>query len=99
MWVLLAFTSAFFLGFYDIAKKKSLNGKAVLSVLFCNTLLVVDSNDFHFHFNCRFRIFLLTLISGFADCRNFNDTEGKCNCIVYCRSIALQGKEPQVKGN
>lgn len=38
MWVLLAFTSAFFLGFYDIAKKKSLNGNAVLSVLFCNTL-------------------------------------------------------------
>lgn len=39
MWVLLAFTSAFFLGFYDIAKKKSLNGNAVLSVLFCNTLI------------------------------------------------------------
>lgn len=38
MWVLLAFTSAFFLGFYDIAKKKSLNGNAVLSVLFCNTV-------------------------------------------------------------
>ena len=38
MWVLLAFTSAFFLGFDDIAKKKSLNGNAVLSVLFCNTL-------------------------------------------------------------
>ena len=38
MWVLLAFTSAFFLGFYDVAKKKSLNGNAVLSVLFCNTL-------------------------------------------------------------
>jgi len=38
MWVLLAFISAFFLGFYDIAKKKSLNGNAVLSVLFCNTL-------------------------------------------------------------
>lgn len=38
MWILLAFTSAFFLGFYDIAKKKSLNGNAVLSVLFCNTL-------------------------------------------------------------
>lgn len=38
MWVLLAFVSAFFLGFYDIAKKKSLNGNAVLTVLFCNTI-------------------------------------------------------------
>ena len=38
MWVLLAFVSAFFLGFYDVAKKKSLNGNAVLSVLFCNTI-------------------------------------------------------------
>lgn len=38
MWVFLAFVSAFFLGFYDIAKKKSLNGNAVLSVLFFNTI-------------------------------------------------------------
>jgi transporter family protein len=38
MWVLLAFVSAFFLGFYDVAKKKSLSGNAVLSVLFCNTI-------------------------------------------------------------
>lgn len=38
MWVLLAFVSAFFLGFYDISKKKSLEGNAVLSVLFCNTI-------------------------------------------------------------
>ena len=38
MWVLLAFVSAFFLGFYDVAKKKSLNGNAVLTVLFCNTV-------------------------------------------------------------
>ncbi len=38
MWVLLAFVSAFFLGFYDVAKKKSLNGNAVLAVLFCNTI-------------------------------------------------------------
>lgn len=38
MWVLLAFVSAIFLGFYDIAKKKSLVGNSVLTVLFCNTL-------------------------------------------------------------
>ncbi len=38
MWVLLAAVSALFLGFYDIAKKKSLTGNAVLTVLFFNTV-------------------------------------------------------------
>ena len=39
MWLLLAFTSAFMLGLYDISKKKSLTGNAVLPVLFINILL------------------------------------------------------------
>ena len=39
MWVLLAFLSAFLLGCYDICKKKSLNGNAVIPVLFFNTLI------------------------------------------------------------
>lgn len=39
MWLILAFASAALLGFYDIFKKKSLNGNAVLPVLFINTLL------------------------------------------------------------
>ncbi len=38
MWVLLAFVSAFFLGFYDVAKKKSLVENSVPTVLFLNTL-------------------------------------------------------------
>ena len=38
MWVALAFVSAFFLGFYDVAKKKSLAGNPVPAVLFLNTL-------------------------------------------------------------
>lgn len=38
MWVLLGMLSALFLGFYDIAKKKSLTGNAVLTVLFLNTV-------------------------------------------------------------
>lgn len=38
MWVFLAFISAFFLGFYDVAKKQSLKDNAVLSVLFLNTI-------------------------------------------------------------
>ena len=39
MWVLLAFVSAFLLGCYDVCKKKSLNGNAVIPVLFFNTLI------------------------------------------------------------
>lgn len=38
MWLLLAFTSAALLGFYDVFKKKSLKENAVLPVLFLNTL-------------------------------------------------------------
>jgi len=39
MWILLAFLSAFLLGCYDICKKKSLDGNAVIPVLFFNTLV------------------------------------------------------------
>ncbi len=39
MWVSLAFLSAFLLGCYDICKKKSLDGNAVIPVLFLNTLI------------------------------------------------------------
>lgn len=38
MWIVLAFVSAFFLGCYDISKKTSVNGNAVIPVLFLNTL-------------------------------------------------------------
>lgn len=38
MWLILAFLSAALLGFYDSFKKKSLNGNAVIPVLFLNTL-------------------------------------------------------------
>lgn len=38
MWLLLAFLSAFLLGFYDVFKKQSLKDNAVLPVLFLNTL-------------------------------------------------------------
>ena len=39
MWVTLAFISAFLLGCYDVNKKMSLNGNAVIPVLFFNTLI------------------------------------------------------------
>lgn len=38
MWLLLAFVSATFLGFYDSSKKASLKGNAVLPVLLINTI-------------------------------------------------------------
>lgn len=38
MWLALAFVSAFFLGCYDICKKKSVQDNAVIPVLFFNTL-------------------------------------------------------------
>lgn len=37
MWLLLAFTSAFLLGLYDVAKKQSLRDNAVLTVILLNT--------------------------------------------------------------
>lgn len=38
MWLTLAFCSAFLLGLYDVCKKASLTGNAVIPVLFLNTL-------------------------------------------------------------
>ncbi len=38
MWVLLALTSAFFLGFYDVLKKLSVNSNAVLPVLLISSI-------------------------------------------------------------
>lgn len=38
MWLFLAFVSAFFLGCYDISKKKAVSNNAVIPVLFFNTL-------------------------------------------------------------
>lgn len=38
MWLAFAFLSAFLLGFYDVFKKQSLKGNAVIPVLFLNTL-------------------------------------------------------------
>lgn len=39
MWLLLAFTSAALLGFYDAFKKEAVGGNAVIPVLFLNTLI------------------------------------------------------------
>jgi len=39
MWLIYSFLSAALLGFYDVFKKKSLSGNAVIPVLFLNTLI------------------------------------------------------------
>ena len=39
MWVGVAFLSALMLGLYDVAKKRSLMGNAVVAVLWFNTLI------------------------------------------------------------
>lgn len=54
MWLILAFVSAFFLGCYDISKKKSVNNNAVIPVLFLNTLF------------CSLLLLPLVLISTFS---------------------------------
>ncbi|MDR1091535.1 MAG: DMT family transporter [Prevotella sp.] len=54
MWLALAFVSAFFLGCYDICKKKSVDGNAVIPVLFLNT------------FFCAVLLSPLVLISAFS---------------------------------
>ena len=54
MWLGLAFLSAFFIGCYDIAKKKSVNNNAVIPVLFLNTLF------------CSALLFPLLLLSRFT---------------------------------
>jgi len=53
MWLALAFVSAFFLGCYDISKKTSLQGNAVIPVLFLNTMF------------CTLLLFPLFLLSRF----------------------------------
>ncbi len=54
MWLLLAFTSAALLGFYDVFKKQSLKDNAVIPVLFLNTLF------------CTFIFLPLILLSSFT---------------------------------
>ena len=56
MWLVLAFVSATFLGFYDTSKKASLKGNAVLPVLFLNTIFST----------LIFSPFLLDYIGGFG---------------------------------
>ena len=78
MWVALAFASAFLLGCYEVNKKISLNGNAVIPVLFLNTLI---SSLIFVPF-----IFLSFCTSVLDDTRFLRDTCSRiyqgCHCFV-----------------
>lgn len=52
-WVLASLVSAFFLGLYDLSKKRALEGNAVVPVLFLSTV-------------CGAAVWLALLLAGFA---------------------------------
>jgi transporter family protein len=63
MWLVLAFVSAIFLGFYDTSKKASLRDNAVLPVLFLNTVFsTLIFSPFLLDYICGFGWFSGTLL-------------------------------------
>lgn len=89
MWLVLAFVSATFLGFYDTSKKASLKGNAVLPVLFLNTVFST----------LIFSPFLLDYIGGFGwfsgtflDTVPFGGTDGsvlKAHLLVILKAFIV----------
>ena len=89
MWLVLAFVSATFLGFYDTSKKASLKGNAVLPVLFLNTVFST----------LIFSPFLLDYIGGFGwftgtflDTVPFSGTDGsmlKAHLLVVLKAFIV----------
>ncbi|MBR5199861.1 MAG: EamA family transporter [Bacteroidales bacterium] len=89
MWLVLAFVSATFLGFYDTSKKASLKGNAVLPVLFLNTVFST----------LIFSPFLLDYLGGFGwftgtflDTVPFSGTDGsmlKAHLLVVLKAFIV----------
>ena len=89
MWLVLAFVSATFLGFYDTSKKASLKGNAVLPVLFLNTVFST----------LIFSPFLLDYLGGFGwftgtflDTVPFSGTDGsmlKAHLLVILKAFIV----------
>ena len=89
MWLILAFVSATFLGFYDTSKKASLKGNAVLPVLFLNTVFST----------LIFSPFLLDYLGGFGwftgtflDTVPFSGTDGsmlKAHLLVILKAFIV----------
>ncbi len=83
MWLILAFTSAIMLGFYDVAKKQALRHNAVPNILLLNTLL----SSF---------IFLPVIISGEFSMGWFNNTifdigpaTPRAHLLIFIKSIIV----------
>ena len=83
MWLILAFTSAIMLGFYDVAKKQALRYNAVPNILLLNTLLSS-------------LIFLPVIISGEFSMGWFNNTifdigpaTPRAHLLIFIKSIIV----------
>ena len=83
MWLILAFTSAIMLGFYDVAKKQALRHNAVPNILLLNTLLSS-------------LIFLPGIISGEFSMGWFNNTifdigpaTPRAHLLIFIKSIIV----------
>ena len=83
MWLILAFTSAIMLGFYDVAKKQALRHNAVPNILLLNTLLSS-------------LIFLPVIISGEFSMGWFNNTifdigpaTPRAHLLIFIKSIIV----------
>lgn len=82
MWLILAFCSAALLGLYDVSKKRSLNGNAVLPVLTLNTL-----------FSCMiFLPFIALSASGVlsaGDLMYVEPVSGDVHLLVFLKSLIV----------
>lgn len=82
MWLILAFCSAALLGLYDVSKKRSLNGNAVLPVLTLNTL-----------FSCLiFLPFIALSASGVlsaGDMMYVEPVDGDVHLLVFLKSLIV----------
>lgn len=82
MWLILAFCSAALLGLYDVSKKRSLNGNAVLPVLTLNTL-----------FSCMiFLPFIALSASGVlsaGDMMYVEPVDGDVHLLVFLKSLIV----------
>ena len=90
MWVLFAFVSSVFLGFYDISKKKSLNDNAVLTVLFFNTVFCALIFIPVVYLSSVFPTVLRGTLFNASLCDNFTDIEQyKAHILVIIKSFIV----------
>ena len=92
MWLILAFVSATFLGFYDTSKKASLKGNAVLPVLFLNTVFsTLIFSPFLLDYIGGFGWFSGTFLDTAPYSQDFNDTQltAKAHLLVVLKAFIV----------